>query len=80
LSERCENPFLIAHALTTRDQHPETQHDALSATGCDEIFLDKASGKLARRSELDKAPFPASRPSPGESALPRSVPPAAVAG
>ena len=47
--------------VSTRDQHPEAQHDALRAAGCDEIFLDKASGKLARRPELDRALLSANR-------------------
>jgi DNA invertase Pin-like site-specific DNA recombinase len=47
--------------VSTRDQHPEAQHDALTAASCDEIFLDKASGKLARRPELDKALLSANR-------------------
>ena len=47
--------------VSTRDQHPEAQHDALSAAGCDEIFIDTASGKLARRAELEKALLSANR-------------------
>lgn len=47
--------------VSTRDQHPESQHDALTAAGCDEVFIDKASGKLASRPELDKALLSANR-------------------
>ena len=53
----------IGHGrVSTRDQHPEAQNDALLAAGCDKVFLDKASGKLARRPELDKALHSANRP------------------
>ena len=35
--------------VSTRDQNPDGQHDALDAAGCDEVLVDKASGKLASR-------------------------------
>jgi len=41
--------------VSTRDQNPDGQHDALAAAGCDEVFVDKASGKLASRPKLDDA-------------------------
>jgi DNA invertase Pin-like site-specific DNA recombinase len=47
--------------VSTRDQNPEAQHDALQAAGCHEIFIDTTSGKLARRPELDKALLSANR-------------------
>jgi DNA invertase Pin-like site-specific DNA recombinase len=47
--------------VSTRDQNANAQHDALTAAGCEQIFIDKASGKLARRPELDKALLVAGR-------------------
>lgn len=41
--------------VSTRDQNPDAQVDALREAGCTRIFTDRASGKLARRPELDKA-------------------------
>jgi DNA invertase Pin-like site-specific DNA recombinase len=41
--------------VSTRDQNPAAQRDALAAAGCAQVFIDKASGKLARRPELDNA-------------------------
>ena len=41
--------------VSTRDQNPGSQRDALVAAGCEEIPFDKASGKLARRPALDQA-------------------------
>lgn len=50
--------------VSTLDQHPESQRDALVAAGIaeTEIFVDKMSGKLASRPELDKALLCANRP------------------
>jgi DNA invertase Pin-like site-specific DNA recombinase len=42
--------------VSTRDQNPDSQRDALTAAGCDRIFIDRGvSGKLAQRPELDAA-------------------------
>jgi DNA invertase Pin-like site-specific DNA recombinase len=41
--------------VSTIDQNPDSQRDALAAAGCEKLFIDKASGKLASRPELDKA-------------------------
>jgi DNA invertase Pin-like site-specific DNA recombinase len=41
--------------VSTRSQKDDSQIDELSGYGCDKIFTDKASGKLADRPELDKA-------------------------
>lgn len=40
--------------VSSQEQHPEAQEDALLMAGCDKVFIDKASGKLASRPELDK--------------------------
>jgi hypothetical protein len=50
--------------VSTRDQNPDSQRDALKTAGCDQISIDKgASGKLASRPELDRA---LARPWPGD--------------
>ncbi len=47
--------------VSTREQNPAAQHDALRAAGCDLVYLDRASGVLASRPELDKALLSANR-------------------
>jgi Resolvase, N terminal domain len=47
--------------VSTRDQNPAAQHDALTAAGCDQVYVDKASGVLASRPELEQALLSANR-------------------
>ena len=47
---------LIGYArVSTRDQHPEAQTDALATAGREKTFTDHASGTLAKRPALDEA-------------------------
>jgi DNA invertase Pin-like site-specific DNA recombinase len=41
--------------VSTTDQNPDAQTDALASAGCEKVFIDHASGTLARRTELDNA-------------------------
>ncbi len=57
-SSEISAPIRIGYGrVSTRDQNPDGQRDALTAAGCHEVLVDKASGKLARRPALDKALF-----------------------
>ena len=40
--------------ISTGDQHPDLQVDALKAAGCYRVFVDTASGSLAARPALDQ--------------------------
>jgi DNA invertase Pin-like site-specific DNA recombinase len=45
---------MIGYArVSTRDQDPALQHDALTAAGCLRVFTDTASGRLDSRPQLD---------------------------
>lgn len=41
--------------VSTRDQNPDDQTDALEAAGCDKIFVEHASGTLVKRPVLTEA-------------------------
>jgi DNA invertase Pin-like site-specific DNA recombinase len=40
--------------VSTTEQNPDSQLDALRGAGCERVFLDKASGRLTRRPEWDR--------------------------
>jgi DNA invertase Pin-like site-specific DNA recombinase len=41
--------------VSTQDQSPDSQRDALNEAGCDKIFIEKVSSRLDRRPEPEKA-------------------------
>jgi DNA invertase Pin-like site-specific DNA recombinase len=47
---------LLGYArVSTTEQNPALQHDALHAAGCYRIFTDRITGALDARPELDRA-------------------------
>lgn len=47
--------MLLGYArVSTTDQNPQLQLDALSAAGCDRVYTDHASGSATARPQLDR--------------------------
>ena len=49
-----KNSYRIGYArVSTLEQDEALQHDALTAAGCERVFVDRVSGKLEHRPALD---------------------------
>jgi DNA invertase Pin-like site-specific DNA recombinase len=54
MSPEKSSGYRIGYArVSTLEQDEALQHDALTAAGCQKVFVDKASGKLEHRPALD---------------------------